>query len=89
MPARMPADIIEAVQQLRADGESNMQIGRLLHIHRSTVSRILGTRPEVPPQVDVPNARPCPKRWCTDCKAWVTTNPCIACRTRRWVSTQP
>ncbi len=93
MPRTIPPKTVAKVCRLYADGLKQTEIAAKVGIHRLTVGRILNAlsddAPPLLPSVRVAHAVECDRRWCPKCKAMVDTVPCIACRTREWVTEQP
>jgi len=91
MPKRTPLATSQDVLDLRGDGYKVIEIAELTGLHERTVYRIVAEAVglEPLPNVSVPDAEDCEPRWCDGCQATVTTWPCIACRTRRWIATRP
>jgi len=91
MPEKTPPATGDDVLNMRDDGYTMAEIAELTGLHERTVYRIVAeaSGTESLPLVTVPDAQECEPRWCHGCHAMVTTWPCIACRTRRWVQTRP
>lgn len=87
MPNKMPPKTVARVKRLHEEGVGRKAIARRVGIAVSTVRRILGCElPQGPRTTGVADAVNCDPWWCDKCKVLVTTDPCIACRTREWVA---